>query len=313
MDTSSLEYFIPKLASLKRGVTKFGLAPHKAILLLSIFDLIDNHPSLELGIPIENELFTSFNRNWELLVKTGHNRNIFLPLHHLDDGLGWQLISKQGIPVKKKFSSYATLEKEIAIGVFNEPFSQLLMKEDIRLFFKHILLDSYFADTKENYWKNSNSIDTPNYYQEIEQMILEEPKQKYIITEKSIEKYIRNWKFTDYVMNIYQNTCCISKLKVEPNYAILEACHIQPHAKFGNDSLTNGIALCVNLHRAFDNGLISIGKDYEVIFNKRKRFFENASPYNISQFKNSKILLPESEKFYPSQDYLSWHRKEHNF
>jgi putative restriction endonuclease len=39
---------------------------------------------------------------------------------------------------------------------------------------------------------------------------------------------------------------------------MVDACHIVPFYKTYNNHPTNGIALCPNLHRAFDKGAIAV-------------------------------------------------------
>ena len=210
-------------------------------------------------------------------------------------------------------SSFKRFKTEGIYGQFNTPFQHSLNDSEIRFLFTNVILDTYFPDTKDNYWNAITANPFLQYQKEIETAILQETKEQYWVKEKNKLKYIRDWRFRDLVKKAYKDTCCISKLQVAPSYGIIEACHILPHAEFGNDSIKNGIALCVNLHKAFDNGLISIGNNYEMIFNKKKHFNENTSPYNLSQFKNKSILLPDNKTFYPSLEFLKWHRKEHGF
>jgi len=88
---------------------------------------------------------------------------------------------------------------------------------------------------------------------------------------------------------------------VESKNSMVDACHIVPFSESYDDTLTNGIALCPNLHRAFDRGLISISDDYTVLINKN--FVEDKnSAFSLSQFGNQKIILPYSEELY-------WERK----
>lgn len=89
---------------------------------------------------------------------------------------------------------------------------------------------------------------------------------------------------------------------------MIDACHIVPFSEGYDDTLSNGIALCPNLHRAFDRGLISISDDYKVIINKN--FIENKSVYNISQFIGKTILLPTQIEHYPSLENFYQHRKK---
>lgn len=82
--------------------------------------------------------------------------------------------------------------------------------------------------------------------------------------------------------------------------SMIDACHIVPFAKSYDDTISNGIALCPNLHRAFDRGLISIDNNYKVIVSEG--FTEGEGTlYSIKQLAGSPILLPHETKFHPSK------------
>ena len=93
--------------------------------------------------------------------------------------------------------------------------------------------------------------------------------------------------------------------------SMIDACHIVPFSESYDDTITNGIALCPNLHRAFDRGLIAISDDYEVLV--KPNFIESDSAFTINQFKNRKILLPSQKEYYPSPENLRQHRNRFNF
>jgi len=70
---------------------------------------------------------------------------------------------------------------------------------------------------------------------------------------------------------------------------------------------SNGLALCPNLHRAFDRGLIAIDPDNFKV-KVSKQFAElDYSQYTIKQFKSKQILLPEDHCLQPSVENLQWH------
>jgi putative restriction endonuclease len=92
------------------------------------------------------------------------------------------------------------------------------------------------------------------------------------------------------------------------NISIIDDCHNFPFAESYNDTITNGIALCSILYRAFDRGLFSISNDFKVLL--KNNFSEpNKSSYNLKQFEGIKIILPENPCFFHSKDSLSHHRK----
>ena len=87
---------------------------------------------------------------------------------------------------------------------------------------------------------------------------------------------------------------------------MIDACHIIPFSESHDDTITNGISLCPNLHRAFDRHLITLDDDYRVVM---KPFAEDESIYSIKQFEGKQILMPENVKHYPKQENLEIHRE----
>ena len=89
---------------------------------------------------------------------------------------------------------------------------------------------------------------------------------------------------------------------------MIDACHIVPFSLSKNDTITNGIALSPNLHRAFDRGLITINDKYQV--NVSKHIVDNNSPFSLIQFEGKQVSLPEKTKHCPALDGMKWHLKE---
>jgi putative restriction endonuclease len=78
---------------------------------------------------------------------------------------------------------------------------------------------------------------------------------------------------------------------------MIDACHIVPFSEGYNNTLTNGIALCPNLHRAFDRGLIFTSDYYKILVN-RNSVENQKSAFNLSQFAGKQIFLPYAEELY---------------
>jgi putative restriction endonuclease len=218
---------------------------------------------------------------------------------------------------KSSMKSFANLTTAIKYAIIdNELYNLLRNKEDSNVLL-YFLLDKYFPETKSKFSNSGN-----NYISDIKNQIVKEPFEIYqnrilkireVLDKEQYEEeiYIRSNIFKREIPKIYNNTCCISGMRVDAidNISMIDACHIIPFAESYNDTITNGIALCPNLHRAFDRGLISISKDYRVLINKN--FSEpNRTSYNIKQFENMRIFLPNEEKFYPSIESLSYHLKK---
>jgi len=112
--------------------------------------------------------------------------------------------------------------------------------------------------------------------------------------------------FRSIVLSNYTFGCALTGITIPE---LLIASHIKPWSKDEKNRLNpaNGICLSATLDRAFDKGLISINKDFEVIFsNKLKRyskesFFEN----EIRRFENIRMNLPI--KFLPGDEFIEFH------
>jgi putative restriction endonuclease len=64
------------------------------------------------------------------------------------------------------------------------------------------------------------------------------------------------------ILKIYDNSCSITEIKQKE---VLEAAHIQGYINEESNNVQNGICLRVDIHKLFDNGLISINSDYRVV------------------------------------------------
>ena len=68
------------------------------------------------------------------------------------------------------------------------------------------------------------------------------------------------------ILNIYDNSCAITEVKQKE---VLEAAHIQGYVNEESNNVQNGICLRVDIHKLFDNGLISINSEYKVVVSSK--------------------------------------------
>ena len=88
---------------------------------------------------------------------------------------------------------------------------------------------------------------------------------------------------------------------------MIDACHIVPFSETYDDTISNGLSLCPNLHRAFDRGLVAISAEYKVITSSA--FQESAEDYSIKKYEGAQIKLPPDKSRWPSIQNLEWHLK----
>lgn len=316
------EKYINYFRKLNRGYNKgLGSAPHKPVLLLSMIQLIQNGTITSNRIFISSEIILAFKQNWRQLVDTNHTSNFSLPFFHLRSEPFWHLITKPGMKItttgSKSIKSFKSLKESIAFAEIDRKLFLLLQEPIKRIVLEQVLLVTYFPNTKGNYLSPTMNLEENN----IEREILNEPKDIYqgkikklreILSEDQYQEeiFIRGGLFKKTILKIFNHTCCISGMKIEfnSNVQMIDACHIHPFSISYDDTITNGLALSPNLHRAFDKGLLTINSNYIVRISPTVK--DNNSTYSISQFEGQQINLPEKEKWFPSTASLEWHSEE---
>jgi len=295
-----------------------GLAPHKPILLISVLQTFQNGLNTSQRIYITPELVALFKSNWSLLVNTNHDCRISYPFYYLKSDKFWKLIPNSGFEninrmgsIMKSFSNlnaaidFAEIEEDLFILVKDHKYNGILQQ---------FLLEEYFSDITINI-KNS-FVNQQLVFNVIEDKILNEPAEEYrkeiirlMQLQNEEEIFLRGSIFKREIPKIYNNTCCISGMRIDATISIsmVDACHIVPFSVSYDDTITNGIALCPNLHRAFDRGLIAIDEDYKVVVSKS--FKEEENNYSIRAFESKTINLPTTENYFPTTNNFLWHLK----
>ncbi len=283
---------------------------------MSVLQSFQNHVIISNQIYITPELVFLFKSNWTNLVNTNHVCTFALPFFHLKGDKFWHLISNSGyetmLAIKGSISSFTELNGAVNYATLNYDLFELMKDEKSNAFLQQFLLNEYFPETKNNFSKSQ--FGQKQLFDEIEGKILKEDAAEYkaeikkLIEQKDEEEiFLRGSVFKKEVPKIYNNTCCISGMRIDAmsNISMIDACHIIPFSYSHDDTITNGIALCPNLHRAFDRGLISIDNNYKVLVSTI--FSENNTDYSLKQFAGKQIYLPIQQSYLPLVENFNWH------
>lgn len=306
-----LEKFISKLSRLRVDRSKGAPAPHKPILLLSIIAEIETGNISENKIYITPELVARFKDYWYQLV---HNpiftSNFSLPFYHLKSDGFWHLHTFIGKDIvltnSYTIKSFGQLKDVVDFASFDETLFLLLINKTSRESVRKTLLDVYFM--------GSTVFDNNIMIGKISNQILNDASKTYKARAENFDEedvFVRGGVFKKEIPGIYNYTCCISGMRIISGDSIqmIDACHIIPFSESHDDTISNGISLCPNLHRAFDRHLVSIDENYKILV---KPFMEENNNYSIKQFEGRGILLPQNIKHYPSQNNLAIHRERFN-
>lgn len=314
----SLDEYIYDFTRLRRA-PNLGGAPHKPILLLSIIDAFEKGFITNERIYITAELIALFKSNWSIWVKTPHSMNFTLPFYHLSNEPFWKLVLKEGqeIPLtsKKSIKSFQALIQTVNYATIDKDLFFHLSQNVEREKFRSVVTNKYFPNIQPITKSDTSYLDT------IAEQILRESAIQYKRTIKRLQEegneedfeeevYIRNNVFKQKIPQIYDYTCSITGLRIQSSYrhSLIDACHIVPFHLEHDDTIGNGIALCPNLHRAFDSGLVTINTDYRIIVSKK--FLEsNNSTHSIRQFDSKELILPKNKLYHPRKEVLQWHNE----
>jgi putative restriction endonuclease len=315
MNTYSLENFIRGLKSLKRASTKFGLAPHKPVLLLTFIEMIDKGMISENRVFLHSDLVGIFQENWQLLVDTPHQSDFTQPFFYLQNDKiqsnpFWFLKPKPGYSINSHIKSVNTLSEVLDYGYFLPELYFYLSNRDSREILKTALLDNYFPNDLRNFFQAKTGQE--GYLDQLELYVLNKatsPKTSIRISQEEVI-FVRNGIFKKMIPKIYNNSCCFTGLRLTSlhGYSLIDACHIVPFSYNQNDTISNGLALCPNMHRAFDRGLLTVDNSFRIIVSKHI-YEDETHPYSLKLLGGVKIKLPFEKDYFPSQENLAWHRE----
>lgn len=109
--------------------------------------------------------------------------------------------------------------------------------------------------------------------------------------------------FRDFVMTGYNFECAITRRVIRyGTFMNLEAAHIWPRSHQGLYMPSNGIALCRDMHWAFDKGMFTVDDDYCV------RVHPDITSEYLMQYNRQKLYVPDNEFFQPDINNLHYHQ-----
>ena len=147
--------------------------------------------------------------------------------------------------------------------------------------------------------KQSNDIEV-SIGKDVTKVIMKQNETK---QESAIAGLFNATSFRDFVMTGYGNKCAITGNVIRwNNYNNLEAAHIYPKSHGGEFLPSNGIAMCRDLHWAFDKGFFTINDDFTV------KVHDDIDSDFLREFDGQQIRLPEDPFFIPNKDNLKYHR-----
>jgi putative restriction endonuclease len=161
---------------------------------------------------------------------------------------------------------------------------------------------------KELVWQLLNDFWPEAYHEDLlRDLGLEGIMDETIIQE--FQKQRRGRLFVEEVLDSYERQCAICGQSIRLGDALIgiDACHVKPIQHFGDDHVTNGIALCKIHHWALDRGAISISEERSLLISPKL----NGSRINeyFHEFANKSIFIPCNNELHLNEENVQYHRK----
>ncbi|UOQ80999.1 HNH endonuclease [Hymenobacter sp. 5414T-23] len=290
-------------------------APYKPVLLLAVMEGIEEGSISNNQIKITPELLAAFKAYCQLLSPgPEYSACPFqLPFFHLQSSGFWHLQSWAGrelvLTSSKSVRSFGHLRDVVAYAALDAALWALLEQPVARETLRQELLTQYFPLTRYYFRPRAGQ----EKLDELGRQMLEEPAAAYrraIDVADETEVLVRSAVFGRQVLQAYASTCAVSGLRLLSTIGaapLLDACHIVPWSVSHDDTIGNGLALCPNLHRAFDRHLFWIDGEYRV--RVAEGFGElGGHGYGVQRFNGKQLQLPKVRTWWPKAENLAAQR-----
>ncbi len=133
---------------------------------------------------------------------------------------------------------------------------------------------------------------------------------KEIIEENNYRPAARDQGFRRIVVKAYDHRCALCGVRIitPEQHTVVDAAHIVPWSKSQNDDIRNGMALCKLCHWAFDEGMMGVSVNYNVITSRQIGIDPNVPGFMMT-LSGRGIIPPSERELWPEQQYLAEHRR----
>ena len=291
-------------------------APHKPFLLLSVMDFFAQGLIIRNFMEPSFDIVETFNIYWQTIMPLGTKGNMAYPFPRLQNDGIFQLVNAPEFKGKinpETISSMKKLRQVCAGAKLDDDLFLMLCRPETREQLRAAVINHYFAEEIRPAVLECGNVNIKAY--EYSQKLLE-LNDKIIPYENDFEnnsqnKRVRDQGFRKAIVTLYEHRCamCGIRMLTPEGHTVVEAAHVKPWSESHDDSPTNGMSLCRLCHWSFDEGLMSVSKNYEVMVSKRMSIEKNF-PAHVLTLSDRGIFKPEDKDFWPGQENLEWYRSK---
>ena len=298
---------IERLYDLNVGITPLEEGaphekPHKPLLLLAAFDLIDEGLATPERIPWCQALRDRFTARFLLVKKHNDQNNPDLPFRYLAGDGFWQAYEGDGsTPIQREIR---VSDIGQVFARFTDGFQYLVAIPANRRMMRDAIISRYFPHLAQI--KNQQS--------EITNLsvvaLAKSDRQSDLQVAEDTPEYGRSPAFRRKILAIYDHQCAACGLRIRlpagNDVSFIDAAHLIPFSESQNDHPTNGLALCKNHHWAMDRDIIAPGPDLHWHISRLIDPRRSNGERELHELAGKSVLLPKDPAFHPMAEGLEW-------
>jgi len=297
--SGSLETVVERFYSLNVGVVgRVGdrhERPHKPVLLLAVFDLIDSGVARPDRVPWSEALRERFAHYFALVRKHDDREAPELPFEHLSGDGFWQTYRVTARGEEPYYGEIRVRDSGTLFARFIDGVDAVVASPQHRDQLRAALIARYFP-------RAAAALQNSELPFELQETSTE--------MQSDIESDAgRSAGFRRTVVDAYDHQCAACGLRIRiagADTSFVDAAHLIPFALSRNDHPTNGIALCKNHHWAMDRSLIAPTPDRcwrvsRLVISRR-----STGEAELASLDARPLLPALDQAFAPDPDSLLW-------
>jgi putative restriction endonuclease len=272
-------------------------APHKPLLLLCVFELVEQDRLQGTQLSLTADLALRFQSFWRIVVSRWTTKpELRMPFHHLSTQEFWKPLTKE-----LKLSNHRSLTEAVEI---DSSFLAAMQDAGFRRRARAVLISHYFPPFEQIALRDLTGIGEKEVESAADK--IKEEARAYA------RSTARDARFRIQVVSSYLFTCALTgySLTTVSSSSIVDAAHIHERRDSKNDDPLNGLALSKNAHWMFDEGLWSMTDDLKIIV--AEKAFTDWSPDGVSlrNYHGRSLFFQRGCTLRPDRKYIAWHREQ---
>ena len=301
--------YVDQLTTMRMNTQQGHTSPHKAIMLLSVIDLIASGDASRNRFRLGPELMEHFRRYFDAVKSDFDSCTPINPFFYMRSEPFWHHRAKQGkealCEALNSPGGRKKLSEIVDYAFLDDDLFALLQDGEKRAEIREAVIARYFSGQYKRLMQIAKEEDEAGVYATAMKDLVDGKVNEV----PSVAGSVRDLAFARVVKRAYHYQCAACGLRIlYDGISLVDAAHIIPFSESHDDDPRNGMALCKNHHWAMDQELIFPCSDNR--WHVRKDIDDRIDTQrSLIDLDGKTILPPEQKQYAPKQDALLW--REH--